>query len=80
MCAELPVVAAGLVARWMELAGAHISFVQSEVDVACRGDTSKAGLLAAGLELRRALAELPQGRQALRDFGFEPVAQYVEGE
>lgn len=80
MRTELPAVAANLVERWMELAGSHISFPQAEVDVACMLDNSRTGLLAAALELRRALAELPEGRQALSDLGFEPVAQHVEGE
>lgn len=70
---------AGLVARWMELAGMHVSFPLAVAEVAAMGDTSKAGLLAAALELRDQLGELPQGRQALSDLGFEPVLQSVEG-
>ena len=58
-------VLADLVARWMELAGVHVSFHLGVADVAALGDTSKAGLLAAALELRDQLGELPQGRQAL---------------
>ena len=73
-------VLADLVARWMELSGVHVSFHLGVADVAALGDTSKAGLLAAALELRDQLGELPQGRQALSDLGFEPVLEHVEGE
>lgn len=51
-----------------------------ELAVAAAGDTARAGLLAAAVALRGALCQSLQGRQALRDFGFEPVSEQVEGE
>lgn len=57
-----------------------ISFPLSARDVARLGGTPQAGLLAAALDLRALLAQSPQGRKALRDFGFEPVFQHIEGE
>ncbi|MDR0216197.1 MAG: hypothetical protein LBJ15_19680 [Comamonas sp.] len=61
-------------------AGSHIAFQATAVDVAREGDTPKAGLLAAALDLRELLAQSPDGRQALRDFGFKPLFEHVEGE
>ncbi|MDA8522008.1 hypothetical protein M5C95_14690 [Acidovorax sp. NCPPB 4044] len=43
-------------------------------------DGSKAGLFAAAVDLRDLLAKSPQGREALRDFGFQPILEHVEGE
>lgn len=68
--------AAGLFSR----ADSHIGFPLDAVDVARHGFGVKAGLLAAALDLRTLLAQSPQGRQALRNFGFEPVSQDVERE
>lgn len=67
--------AAGLFLR----ADTSIKFPASAADVAHKGGP-QAGLLAAAIDLRALLAQSPQGRQALRDFGFEPVLQHVEGE
>lgn len=73
-------VLAALAARWFDAAGSHIAFSCVASDVAREGDCSKAGLLAAAVELRELLAQSPQGRQALRDLGFEPVPKNIEGE
>lgn len=67
-------------ATLFEAAGQHISFEVSSVELAVNGDCTKAGLLAAALDAREVLASTPEGRQALRCLGFEPVAQKVEGE
>ncbi len=75
-----PDILAALVARWMELAGSHITFPIDLADVVAMSDTSKAGLLAGALELRSLLSKLPQGRKALGNLGFEPVLEHIEGE
>lgn len=66
-------------ARWFVMADSHITFRANASCVAEKGGTAQAGLLAAGIDLRDLLAQCPSGREALRDFGFEPVLQYVEG-
>lgn len=75
-----PHVLAAMAASWFDAAGFDIAFSCVASDVAREGGTAKAGLLAAAIELRLLLAKSSQGRQALRDFGFEPVAQHMEGE
>ncbi|MCS4508909.1 hypothetical protein [Xylophilus ampelinus] len=67
-------------ARWFALAGSHIAFPVEHSAVAARSDTAKGGLLAAAAEARELLGQSAQGRQALRDLGFEPVFHQVEGE
>lgn len=64
---------AACAARWFQMAGFHIAAPLQPSHVACAADTAKAGLLAAAMDLRELLAQVPDGRQALRDFGFEPV-------
>lgn len=64
----------------MQQAGSHIAAPVGPTAVAALGSSPKAGLLAAGLELRALLAESPDGRKALADLGFEPVSQDVERE
>ncbi len=76
----LVVAVAVLAADLFAAVDSHISFPLSARDVARLGCTPRAGLLAAAIDLRALLAQSPQGRQALRDFGFEPVLEYVEGE
>ena len=71
---------AALAGRWFEAAGFSIAFPCLPSDIACEGAAASAGFLAAAVELRDLLAQSPQGRQALRDLGFEPVPQNVEGE
>lgn len=71
---------AACASRWFSMADSHIAFPSCASDVAQQGGTAKAGLLAAAIDLRDLLAQSPNGRQALRDFGFEPVFHYVEGE
>lgn len=71
---------AACASRWFSMAGTHISFRNQPSHVAVLEGTAKAGLLAAAMDLRDLLAQSPDGRQALRDFGFEPLLQNVEGE
>lgn len=71
---------AATAARWFSMAGSDIAFPAHPSDVAKEDGTAKAGLLAAAMDLRACLSQSPSGRKALRDFGFEPVLQYVEGE
>ncbi len=67
-------------ARWFSMADSHIAFQHHASHVAREEGTAKAGLLAAAMDLRALLTQCPDGRQALRDFGFEPVFQHVESE
>lgn len=78
--AAMAVAVAACAARWFSMAGSHIAFPLHPSHVACGDGTAKAGLLAAAMDLRDLLAQSPDGRQALRDFGFEPVFEHVEGE
>ena len=71
---------AACVSRWFSMADSHVAFPSGASDVAQLGGTAKAGLLAAAIDLRDLLAQSPNGRQALRDFGFEPLFHHVEGE
>jgi hypothetical protein len=64
----------------MQQGGAHIAAPMGASAVAALGNSPKAGLLAAGLELRALLSESPQGREFLRDLGFEPLLEQVERE
>lgn len=66
--------------RWFHLADSSVRFPVQASGVAALGANSKAGLLAAAVDLRELVAQSPQGREALRDFGFEPVFRDVEGE
>lgn len=80
--AGLPAQMAVLAADLFERAGSFLLLPEPrpELAVAAAGDTARAGLLAAAVALRRTLCQSPQGRQALRDLGFEPVLEHVEGE
>lgn len=49
-------------------------------DIAATGDTTQTGIVAACLDIAAALAQCPDGRKALCDFGFEPIPEHVEGE
>lgn len=69
-----------LCARLFLVAGKHICLNFCPCDVAPMGDRMPTGVLLAAVELRTLLAASEQGRQALRDLGFEPVRQDVEGE
>lgn len=61
---------AGLAAEMFLMAGRHVRWPASALDVAALGDTSRAGLLAAAIGLRAELAKSAQGREALREHGF----------
>lgn len=77
---RLVVVTANQCARLFELAGCSVALPLQAADVVPYGDTMRSGALLAALELRQLLAQFAQGRQALRDLGFEPVFEHVEGE
>lgn len=79
-CAALAVAIAECAARWFVMAGSDIAFPSNPSNVAEKEGTAKAGLLAAAMDLRELLAQCPDGRQALRDFGFEPLLEHIEGE
>ncbi len=57
--------------RWFGMADSHIAFRHHASHVAREAGSPKAGLLAAAMDLRELLAQSPDGRQALRDLGFE---------
>lgn len=61
-------------------AGSHIAFRTTAVDAVKDGDTARAGLFAAAMDLRDLLTQSPDGRQALRNFGFKPLLEHIEGE
>lgn len=71
---------AGCAARWFVMSDSHIAVRATASCVAEKGGSAKAGLLAAGMDLRDLLAQCPKGREALRDFGFEVVLEDVERE
>lgn len=71
---------ANVAAAMFEAAGWHISIRLTPLDAVRLGATQAAGILACADALRDLLAQSAQGRQALRDLGFEPVLQHVEGE
>jgi len=68
-----PAAVAACAARWFSAAGSHIAFPTCPTDVAREDGSAKAGFLAAAMELRDLLAQSTDGRQALRDLGFEPT-------
>lgn len=49
-------------------------------ELAAMGDTAQAGMLASAIDLRNALLEFPEGREALRKFCSKPILEHVEGE
>lgn len=61
-------------------AGSHLRFPGSAVQVAELGDTAKAGMLAAAIELRDQLSRSTEGREALRHLGFQKLLDQVERE
>lgn len=65
---------ASCAARCFEKAGLHISFEVFPTDLAAAAQSPKAGLLAAGLELRDLLAHSAQGRKALQGIGWSVSA------
>lgn len=44
-------------------------------EIARRSASPEAGMLAAAVELQKLLADFPQGREALAEFGLEPILQ-----
>lgn len=71
---------ANVTAAMFEAAGRSICFPLTALDIARLGATQQAGILACADALRDLLAESAQGRQALRDLGFQPGLEHVEGE
>ncbi len=69
-----------LCARLFFAAGSHISAPEKPLDLLLLDDPRKAGVLACALELRSLLLGTEDGRKALRDLGFQPVFEEIEGE
>lgn len=67
-------------ARWFQLSGSLVKVPFQASDLSTLGDSSKAGLRMAAVELRDLLSKTPDGRKALRNLGFEPVFEDVERE
>lgn len=61
-------------------AGFSIAAPLRALDIAAEGDTAKAGMLAAAVDLRDLLSKSPAGRKALNDLGFQPLLEHIEGE
>lgn len=71
---------AACAARWFSAAGSDIVFPTCPTDVAREEGSARAGFLAAAMELRDLLAQSSDGRQALRDLGFEPFTGRSSGD
>lgn len=69
-----------LVSQWFAMADECAHYPHPSSLLAIRGDSTKAGLMAAAIELRDLLVKFPDGRKTLRDFGFEPFLQHIETE
>ncbi len=69
-----------LMRHLFHLAGSAPQDPAPQLRMAVLGNTAQSGLIAAAMSIRAALCQSPQGRQALRDLGLEPVLQQVEGE
>ena len=69
-----------LAGEWLRVSESHLAFPIRAADVAAAGDSSRAGLLAAAVDLRRLLCAAPKGREALRNLGFERFLQNIECE
>ena len=65
---------------WHRLAGCSAYHPTAAAQIASLEGTACAGLLAAAVDLRDLVAQSPKGRQALRDLGFQPFLEHVEGE
>lgn len=71
---------AALVSQWKHVGGHAPGARLGGAEIAAFGASPLGGVMAAALDLQQLLAKSPQGRQALRDLGLEPVLQHVEGE
>ena len=68
-------------AHWVALGGDDARLARQISRAACAASPDRTGMLVlAGLDLIDLLGSTPNGREALRDLGFEPVAQHLEGE
>lgn len=79
---SLPKAAAQMAHGWMQKAGWDLLFrysIQSTDLVVGSGSPQERVLLAAACDLVDLLAQSPEGRQALRDLGLEPVLENFEG-
>lgn len=61
-------------------AGLHVSFHMRCGDLVAIPDLMRRGVLLAAIEIREVLASSADGRKALRDLGFEPLLEDIEGE
>lgn len=68
-----------VVSAWFHASDRSGRYPTSAAEIALLGASANAGLLAAGCDLRNLLAQSPDGRQALRDFGFQPFLEHIEG-
>ena len=71
---------ARMCARWFQQAGFHVSDVLLPSQSQRLDGTAASGLMAAAIELRSLLSSSPEGREALADFGFEPLLEKFEGD
>ena len=69
-----------LVQDWHSLSGHSGRHPTTASQIAALGGAAAAGLLAAAVDLRDLVGQSPKGRQALRDLGFQPFLEHVEGE
>ncbi len=78
----LPMALALMARGWFHRAGWDIAWrhqIQATDLVHDDGKSADYALLAAACDVVDLLCQSPDGRQALRDLGFEPVLQHVEG-
>ena len=78
----LPMALALMAQGWMRRAGWDISVryqIQATDLVRDDGKSANHALLAAACDVVDLLAQSPDGRQALRDLGLEPVFEHIEG-
>lgn len=79
----LPKALALMAGGWMRRAGWDISVryqIQATDLVRNDGKSVEHALLAAACDVVDLLAQCPDGRQALRDLGLEPIFEHIEGE
>lgn len=79
----LPMALALMALGWMLRSGVDISWhyrIRATDLVREDGKSGDHLLLSAACDVVDLLAQSPEGRQALRDLGLEPVLQHVEGE
>lgn len=70
---------AAMVANLMCQSGSAVMAPVPELQMLVANPVQQGALMAA-VAMRRVLCSTPEGRQALRDLGFEPVFDDVQGE